>query len=83
MQHAPTAELMIFVAQLRGGLLKLRDELVVKFDVDASNDLYKPLHALNLKQLQSMFDYIPDDIASKHFDFDSYKIQSRQYRKNL
>ena len=78
------------VSQLRGHLLKFRDYIVIKKDVDVENRLYIPFKDLSLVNINKLLKEkglidkdIAVDLADKHFDFENYQRQSVEYRKTL
>ena len=75
-----TIEIMLTISQLRGGLLKLRDILVVRNNIKGRRELYHPLEALPLELLRKLYDDMPDNLAEKHFNFTEYSKFSRRNR---
>jgi hypothetical protein len=78
-----TIEIMLTISQLRGGLLKLRDNLVVKNNIRGRRELYHPLEALPLEGMRMLYDDMPDNLAEKYFNQTVYNRMSKQIRDFL
>lgn len=78
-----TTEIMLTISQLRGGLLKLRDILVVRNNIRGRREVYHPLEALPLEGMRMLYDDVPDNLAEKHFNQTAYNRMSKQRRDFL
>jgi hypothetical protein len=78
-----TTEIMLTITQLRGGLLELRDKLVVKNNIRGRKELYHPLEALPLEGMRMLYVDMPDNLAEKHFNQTVYNRMSKQRRDFL
>jgi hypothetical protein len=78
-----TTKIMLTISQLRGCLLKLRDNLVVKNNIRGRRELYHPLEALPLEGMRMLYDDMPDNLAEKHFNQTAYNRMSKQRKEFL
>ena len=78
-----TIKIMLTISQLRGQLLKLRDNLVVKNNIKGRRRLYHPLEAMPLEGLRMFYNDMPDNLAEKHFNQTAYNCESKKRREFL
>ena len=75
-----TMMIMQAISQLRGHLLRVRDDIVVEDKIKGRRELYHPLEALTKKVLKSYYPDMPDNLAERHFDESSYRKISKANR---
>ena len=66
LSKAPEPDIMTVIAQLRGHLMRTRDEIVERYNLKNVKE-YKPLKVLPIEMLQMLYSDMPNNLAIKHF----------------